>query len=32
MHWTLLDAHSLMGNVTRKHLPRGALWRWLSER
>jgi len=32
MHWTLLDAHSLMGNITGKHLPRGALWRWLSER
>ena len=32
MHWTLLDTHSLMGNVTGKHLPRGALWRWLSER
>lgn len=32
MHWTLLDAHSLMGNITGKQLPRGALWRWLSER
>ena len=32
MHWTLLDAHSLMGNITGKHLPRGALWRWLSKR
>jgi len=32
MHWTLLDAHSLMGNITGKQLPRGVLWRWLSER
>ena len=32
MNWTLLDAHSLMGNITGKHLPRGALWRWLAER
>jgi voltage-gated potassium channel len=32
MLWTLHDTHSLMGNVTGKQLPRGALWRWLSER
>lgn len=32
MQWTLLDAHSLMGNVIGRHLPRGMLWRWLSER
>ena len=32
MLWTLFDAHSLMGNITGKQLPRGALWRWLSER
>ncbi len=32
MLWTLHDAHSLMGNITGKHLPRGALWRWLSTR
>ncbi len=30
MLWTLNDSHSLMGNVTGKHLPRGALWRWLA--
>ena len=32
MTWTLMDTHSLMGNITGKHLPRGALWRWLSGR
>ena len=32
MLWTLKDSHSLMGNATGKHLPRGGLWRWLSER
>ncbi|MBT8074894.1 MAG: potassium channel protein, partial [Gammaproteobacteria bacterium] len=32
MLWTLQDSHSLMGNATGKHLPRGGLWRWLSER
>ena len=32
MLWTLLDTHSLTGNITGKQLPRGTLWRWLSER
>jgi len=32
MLWTLHDTHSLIGNVTGKQLPRGALWRWLSAR
>jgi len=32
MTWTLMDSHSLMGNITGKQLPRGALWRWLSTR
>lgn len=32
MMWTLHDSHSLMGNITGRQLPRGALWRWLSER
>jgi len=32
MIWTMMDSHSLMGNITRKQLPRGALWRWLSKR
>ncbi len=32
MLWTLYDSHSLLGNVTGKHLPRGAVWRWLSDR
>jgi len=32
MLWTLHDAHALMGNISGKHLPRGALWRWLSTR
>lgn len=32
MLWTLMDSHSLMRNVSGKHLPRGGLWRWLSER
>ena len=32
MQWTLHDTHSLIGNITGKQLPRGALWRWLSER
>ena len=32
MLWTLMDSHSLLGNVSGKQLPRGALWRWLSER
>ena len=30
MNWTLMDSHSLLVNVSGKHLPRGALWRWLS--
>jgi len=30
--WTLLDTHALLGNVSGKDLPRGAVWRWLSER
>ncbi len=32
MFWTLMDSHSLMGNISGKHLPRGALWRRLSKR
>jgi Trk K+ transport system NAD-binding subunit len=32
MLWTLMDSHSLLVNVSGKHLPRGALWRWLSKR
>lgn len=32
MLWTINDAHSLMGNVTGEHLPRGLIWRWISER
>ncbi|MGA9572353.1 MAG: NAD-binding protein [Lysobacterales bacterium] len=32
MLWTLKDSHSLLVNVSGKHLPRGALWRWLSKR
>ncbi len=32
MLWTLMDSHSLIGNVSGKHLPRGGLWRWWSER
>ncbi len=32
MLWTIKDSHSLLGNVSGKHLPRGALWRWLSKR
>jgi Trk K+ transport system NAD-binding subunit len=32
MTWTLMDSHSLMGNIFGKQLPRGALWRWLSKR
>jgi voltage-gated potassium channel len=32
MLWTLMDTHALMGNITGKQLPRGALWRWLSKR
>ena len=32
MLWTLNDAHSLLGNVTGTHLPRGAIWRWISQR
>jgi Trk K+ transport system NAD-binding subunit len=32
MLWTMHDSHSLMGNASGKHLPRGGLWRWLSER
>jgi voltage-gated potassium channel len=31
MLWTLMDSHSLMGNTSGKHLPRGGLWRWLSD-
>jgi Trk K+ transport system NAD-binding subunit len=32
MLWTLMDSHSLLGNVSGKQLPRGAVWRWLSNR
>jgi hypothetical protein len=32
MLWTMKDSHSLLVNVSGKHLPRGALWRWLSKR
>ena len=32
MLWTLMDSHSLLRNTSGKHLPRGALWRWLSKR
>ncbi len=32
MLWTIRDSHSLLGNISGKHLPRGGLWRWLSER
>jgi voltage-gated potassium channel len=32
MLWTLMDSHSLLVNATGKHLPRGALWRWMSNR
>lgn len=32
MAWTLMDTHALMSNITGKHLPRGAVWRWLSKR
>ena len=32
MLWTLYDAHSLLGNMTGKHLPRGLIWRKISER
>jgi voltage-gated potassium channel len=32
MLWTLMDSHSLIGNISGKHLPRGGLWRWLSDR
>jgi hypothetical protein len=32
MLWTMMDSHSLLGNISGKHLPRGAVWRWLSER
>lgn len=32
MLWTLLDSHSLLVNTSGKHLPRGAVWRWLSKR
>lgn len=32
MLWTLMDSHSLLVNTSGKHLPRGALWRWLSNR
>jgi len=31
MLWTIMDSHSLLGNTSGKHLPRGALWRWLSK-
>ena len=31
MAWTLMDSHSLFVNASGKHLPRGALWRWLSK-
>ncbi len=32
MLWTLNDPHSLLGNVTGTHLPRGSIWHWISER
>ena len=32
MLWTIMDSHSLLGNVNGTQLPRGALWRWLSRR
>jgi Trk K+ transport system NAD-binding subunit len=32
MLWTLHDAHSLLGNITGKHLPRGLIWRRISQR
>jgi Trk K+ transport system NAD-binding subunit len=32
MLWTLMDSHSLLVNASGKHLPRGALWRWLFNR
>lgn len=32
MLWTMMDSHSLLGNISGKQLPRGALWRWLSKR
>ena len=32
MSWTLQDTHALLTNITGKELPRGSLWRWLSER
>jgi Trk K+ transport system NAD-binding subunit len=32
MLWTLMDSHSLLGNISGKQLPRGALWRWLAKR
>ncbi len=32
MLWTIKDTHSLLGNISGKHLPRGGLWRWLSNR
>ena len=32
MLWTLKDSHSLLGNISGRQLPRGALWRWLSNR
>ena len=32
MLWTMMDSHSLLGNVSGKQLPRGAVWRWLSNR
>ncbi len=31
MLWTLMDSHSLMGNVSGRQLPRGGVWRWLSK-
>jgi len=32
MLWTMMDSHSLLVNASGKHLPRGAVWRWLSNR
>jgi len=32
MSWTLMDSHSLLVNASGKRLPRGAVWRWLSNR
>jgi len=28
MYWTLHEPNALLGGVTGRHLPRGAIWRW----